>query len=195
MNPEYGQKISQIIIFIGAILAAIGTFGNYYFKSEVEKINEAKKEAKRLIQSIPKLHFHKIKAFYVNQTGNLFKLGTIVQILNKDATRAYVVEGIGYQGGMTFGGEKSGSFYLKNVIWHEGLGRVSGKYYLRPGDETSIKFLIPHTVEMTIVGGIPSVSFTGKWVIFVEGTAFEVKPEDIVIEKIISKYEWDRMKE
>lgn len=193
MNPEYGLKISHLFILIGAILAAIGGFGNFYFKSEIEKINRAKEEAQRIIQSIPKLHFHQIKAYYVNQSGKYYKLGTIVQILNKDATRAFVVEGIGYQGGMTFGGEKSGSFNLKNVIWQEGMGRVSGKYFLKPGDETSVKFLIPHTVEMTIVGGIPGVSFTGKWVVFVEGTAFEVKPDEIIIENIITREEWDRL--
>jgi hypothetical protein len=74
------------------------------------------------------------------------------------------------------------------------LGRVSGQYYLKPGDETSIKFVLPHSVEMTIVGGIPQVTFTGKWIVFVENTSYELKPAEIVIEGIINKDEWDNIK-
>lgn len=168
------------------MLAAVGTYGQYYFKQRID-------DAEKTLQSIPKVHIHRIATYYVSEGENRYRLGALVQILNKNAQAAYVIDGIGYEGGMTFGGDDSGSFTLRNVIWNGQPGKVTGKYYLKAGDETTIKFLLPHTVEMRILGGVPKVTFTGRWVIFIEGAAFQIKPDAVTVERIISASEWNHL--
>ncbi len=177
--------LSHVAIWVGAIFAASGIFGKYYFEEllKTEASQRAKAEA---------LYFRELRAYYVLVQPNTYQLAVIARILNKDATRALVVEGLAYEGGFEIGGGDA-SFTMRNLNWYEGGGIVHGKYFLAPGAETSITFLLPNTVEMRIQGGTPGIRFKGEWHFLVEGNRFVLRPETIVIDAILSPAQWEAL--
>ena len=184
--------ISQFAIWVGAVITASGLLGKYFIEEKLKFESSENAKAEALLQALPKLHFHELHAYYVLVQPNTYQLGVLARILNKDATRAFVVEGLAYQGGFQIGGGDA-AFTMRNLRWYEGNGIVHGKYFLRPGDETSIKILLPSTVEMHIQHGTPGVSFNGEWHFIVEGSRFILKPEHLIVDAILSPAQWQTL--
>ena len=178
MSYQDYVSTGQVFILVAGILAAVGTYFVVHFKAKID--------------AQPKVHFQTLRAYYVEDEKDKYRLGLVAQILNKNATQAYVVRGVSYEGGFQIAGGDA-SYAIRNFVWNDASAKIQGKYFLSPGGETFIKFQIPHTVEMHIIGGTPGIQFNGSWTIQIEDMAFRLVPETVKIERVISIKEWESL--
>lgn len=170
-----------VVLVAGLIIVAVGTFGVYHFgkKAEEDKKRETFQKS---------LHFHRLEGYWVEISADTYQLGLVATILNKDATRALVFEGVGYQGGFTLGG--SGSATYQSIKLYDGPVTVHGNYFLKPGGEAVIHISLPSEVKMTIHGGVPGLRLEGTWTFVFEDTQFPVMPPSVRMLDVLSLDDW-----
>jgi len=181
MSASSLQTLSQIVIAVGIVLGGLGGLGNYYFGKQA-KIEEARETFQN------SLHFHRLEAFWVEISPNLYQLGLAVTVLNKDATKVIVFNGVGYQGGF----DLTGSMTIQSMGFYEGPVIVHGQYYLGPGGQEVIHILLPQEVGMTITAGVPQLTFTGDWTFIFENTPFPIETPNVVTTSVATISYWIR---
>ena len=192
MTSQFLQTLSQVAIVIGAIIFALGGFGSYYFGKQIEKEQEADTQIKARDSFLRSLHFRHLNGYWVEIWPDVYQLGLAATVLNKDATRALVFDGVGFEGGFNITAE-SGGFHLKSMALYNARAIVQGQYYLSPSKETVIYMLLPSKVEMQIMaGGKPGLRFNGSWTFVFEGTPFTVSSPAVAMLDVLSLAEWKR---
>ena len=181
MGASSLQTFSQIAIVVGVLIGGLGTFGNYYFGKQAQ-LEETRENFQR------SLRIHRLEGYWVEISENTFQLGLVATILNKDATRAVVFEGVGYEGGFTLGG--SGSMTIQSIKLYDDPVTVHGNYYLKPGDEAVIHILLPSEVKMTIHGGVPGLQLKGTWTFVFEDTPFSFNPPAVKMLDVVTLDDW-----
>ena len=180
-NPAAWQSASQVLIAVSAILGAIGVYGNYHFgkQAEIAGVRDA---------FVNSLRIHRLEGYWVEISDNTYQLGLVAAILNKDATRAVVFEGLGYEGGFTLGG--SGSMTIQSIKLYDDPVTVHGNYFLKPGDEAVIHIILPSEVKMTIHGGVPGLQLDGTWTFVFEDTPFSFDPPAVSMLNVVTLDDW-----
>ena len=179
VNASTLQTASQILILLGVLFGGLGTFGNYYFGKQT-KIEEARETFQN------SLHFHRLEAFWVEISPNLYQLGLVATVLNKDATKVIVFNGVGYQGEFNL----TGNMHIQTMSRYEGPVIVHGRYFLGPGGQEVIHMLLPQEVGMTITAGVPQLTFTGDWTFIFENTPFPIETPNVVTTSIVTIADW-----
>ncbi|MFH0984385.1 MAG: hypothetical protein V1882_02490 [Candidatus Omnitrophota bacterium] len=141
---------------------------------------------------VSNLFCKKVDIYYVEKETDKYQIGLLLEVVNKDINKIYIVTGAEYVGGFSLTG--NGSVSLQSIGFFDGNSKVTGKYSLRPGIPTPIKLEVPHLFGMHILGGSgPILHYEGVWHLLLENKKIEVKPENVIFKGAISNAGWDKL--
>jgi len=144
----------------------------------------------------PNVYIHKVQVYFVGKPStNVYDIGVIAELLNKNANEAVVIEGLSFEGEITISGKNV--TIVKHVI-NVNLGEVTlgRQYFLPPGEGLPIKFTTNKKIEMKPTvwfrRGIIRYTYNGRWTVVADGQEFKLQPGEIVT-NIISRSTWDQI--
>jgi hypothetical protein len=226
-NPLLMQTTCWGIVAACVIIGGIATFGaNYYGKvaqRDREKISEQQamatkqdtdkqfRDVKELLSNLTSaehtiskdLYIKSINIYWIEERNEFYRVGLLLRVLNKNNTRAYVVNAMGYKGDVELELRSTVSFRHittgQNMFGNSAV--VKKQYFIKPGTETCVDFELDKETNMIIADKNlpPTLRFNFKWFLdfdidgFLEIRSSQGGPYIVETSTIISRKDWDNL--
>ncbi|MDP2923212.1 MAG: hypothetical protein Q8O30_05765 [Candidatus Omnitrophota bacterium] len=224
LNPLIMQTGCWVIVAVCVIIGALATYGaNHYGRmaqQDRDKVAEqaaltAKQDTGKQLTGLEELlkklneehniskdlYIKSISIYWIEEKEEFYRVGLLLRVLNKNNTRSFVVNAMGYQGPISLEVRSTVSFHHittgQNMF---GSAAVAKKqYFIKPGVETYVDFELNKEVNMTIADKKlpPTLRFDFKWFLdldkdgFLEITSSQGGPFTVETSTIISRQDWD----
>jgi len=215
------QTFFQIGIGIFSILVILCTFGSYYFgqkanKQQSAEINNQFEEAKSdrdikqktLLEALNKVHsisediyFKDVQIYWIEDDEDLYSVGLLFRIFNKNNNRAYVINSMSYLGIISIEGNAPAIFdpgMMSRNPFNE-CEKISQKYSLQAGQESLIDFKLNTKIKVKMLykEHPPILKFNVRWI-------FETDKDGLIevvfhndgkyeVPKVISMEKWENI--